>query len=419
MRHEVMKFGFGFLLFITLFPTLVQAQNIGFGKDAIGGTGNPVCLVNNVLATGPGSFSDCARRGNVIVQFSSPGPYLVDGQQTYLKSNTTIDGCANGQNGVTLNSPGDIYRGVIVEGPSSNFIFRCLRFQGDAKAGGLNEHDLLALDGTNGAIDRVMVDRCTFNKATDGGIDIVGNVTNVTVRNSLIYSTPLASLIKYGTKSRLTFYHNIWSYNCERNPQIKGDVNGFEFLNNIVGPDDSTMIDLSNNTTFHDCYGGRFWAANSTSDAPGNPKGNVLNNIFLGVQPLILQVESGANLNNLFLSGNQGTQTCIGTCVLATSPNPVSSGISLVSTDTLKGELGTVGSPNKLASDLLILSKLATVLGSPTPVPTPTPNPNPTPTPIPTTKPIVVISNTCSTTPGVIQSDGTTKLTETCIQVVK
>ena len=112
---------------------LVPAQALpfeGYGKDATGGALRPVCTVTSGAAREPGTWDDCATRGgNQIIQFAVPSVTVAE-PSSHLDSNTTIDGCANGQNGVTLNLPAEPSRGVILEGPVSNVIVRCMRFQG-------------------------------------------------------------------------------------------------------------------------------------------------------------------------------------------------------------------------------------------------------------------------------------------------
>ena len=430
------------------------AQIEGYGKIATGGGTNPVCLVTNVAGTGPNSFSDCARRGNVNVQFNSPGPYLVDSQQTYLRSNTTIDGCANGQNGVTLDQRSDVYRGIIVEGPANNFIFRCLRFQGVAKSGpASNEHDLAALDGTSGPISQVAFDRCTFNQATDGGLDITGDVSDVTVQKSLFYSNPMTQLIKYDFQGKfprnLSIHHNVYTQNGERNPQVRGGV-AIDFVNNVVGPS-KQIIDAGNGQPYSQ-YGTFLWNSNTSGEGVGNVKANIINNIYFGTfdsgpnacsgsNGITICIDSGASANNIFLSGNLCKAGPCPTSPAANS-NPISSQVIITPVATLLSTLGNVGSPNKTSADQTVLNALVTTpiptpTPTPLPTPTPTPTPLPTPTPVPTPKPTptpvpcttcpagtscLPPSTPCNTTPQIIfndcgsrvliskEADGSTKL---------
>jgi hypothetical protein len=343
----------------------------GYGAGATGGAGGSVCTVTNMAPVGAATFSDCARRGNVLVQFAGPGPYIVDEEQTYLKSNTTIDGCANGQNGVTLDQwGGGGYRAVVVEGPASNFVFRCIRFEGHGKLDASSlEHDNLAFDGTGGAVSRVLVDRVTSIKATDGAIDIVGDVTDVTIQRSLFYANPLTMLIKYGTRSRISIHHNVLTGNCERNPQIKGNLDGFDFVSNVVGPEaDPPLVDGENGRAWTDCYGLRVWAGNSASDSPGNPKGNVVSNAFFGQDPLNLQTEAGASLAGVYLKDNQYLGVPWPGYVWPTSPAssayPIPSVAAITATPVsgLKATLGTIGAPNRTTLDQARLDAVAAAL---------------------------------------------------------
>src|SRR6185436_11089583 len=181
----------------------------GYGVATTGGAGGSLCVVSTSAESGTGSFDSCvARGGNQTIIFSVPLAKVPTTE--YLKSNTTIDGCANGQNGVTLDQPADTKRGVVIEGPVSNIFIRCLRFQGTGlKPGFITEFDLLGLDGTGGAISRVVVDHSTFSGATDGALDITGNVSDVTVQWNLFYDNPMTMLVKYGTRQRISLHHNV------------------------------------------------------------------------------------------------------------------------------------------------------------------------------------------------------------------
>jgi Pectate lyase len=395
----------GFLLCAA--PAFAQVE--GFGASATGGAGGSVCTVNNTLATGPGSFSDCARRGNVVVQFNSPGPYTVDGQQTYLKSNTTIDGCLNGQNGVTLNQPGDIYRGVILEG-QSNLIVRCIRFQGERFAG-MNEHDLLALDGTNAPVRNVLVDRCTFNQAEDGALDIVGDVADVTVSHNLFYDNQIASLVKYGgtnnaqggnAPQRISFHHNVYTQDGERNPQLRGPVFA-DLVSEIVGP--GKRITVPGVGTYS-VFGTLLWNSTTAGEGPvGNVHANITDSIFLGTfdGPAIdIRNDPGASPAGIFLSGNQCEGGCPNSPASQPNPIPTPAAVAVTPVAGLAATLPAVGAPNRTAADQAAVDGVALLLGGPTPAPTPVPTPTPTPvpTPTPTPKPTPTPSPTPTPTPA-------------------
>lgn len=376
---------------VTPYLPATDPEAQGPGKAATGGA--VTCIASNHSATGSGSFSACARQSNVNVVFADAGPFTVDSQQTYIGSNITIDGCANGQNGVTLAQPSDMYRAVVMEGPGSNVILRCLRFQGTAKTktGANTEHDLVAFDGTSGAISRVFVDRCTFNQATDGALDIVGDVSEVTVQRSLLYENPMTQLIKYQFNNRfprnISLHHNVYTQNGERNPQMRGAVVA-EFVNNVVGPS-KQIIDAENGQPFSQ-YGGLLWnSTDAAEESTGNVKVNVVGNAYVGTfdadfGPLQIRTDSGASASGIYIAGNQ----CTG-CPSspASSPNAFSSPATATPLGSLAASLANAGAPNRTSADTSALNAALSLVGGGGPIPTPTPSPVSTPTPSPTVAP--------------------------------
>jgi hypothetical protein len=341
------------------------AEIQGYGAKATGGAGGEVCTVTNRAAQGAGSFSDCARRGNVIVQFNGPGPFVVDGKQTYLKSNTTIDGCANGQKGVTLSQPADIHRAVVLEGPASNLVIRCIRFQGSGKLPTMmNEHDLLALDGTEGLVSRVAVDRCTFLLSTDGAFDIVGEVQDVTVQRSLFYGNPMTQLVKYGRRQRISIHHNVYTGNSERNPQIKGDAREVDFVSNVIH-DSQALLDRESGSTYSP-YGTRLW--NATSDSPGNVVGNFRSNAWIGRHSeLEIKTDAGASAAGIHLADNHCDPfPCPPSPAASPHPVPAAHAVTETAPRQMKDAmLPTVGAPNRTPADQARLDAVAAALPRP------------------------------------------------------
>lgn len=400
-------------------PSFAQYQ--GFGASVIGGDNQPTCLVSNTAGTGAGSFSECARKGNVKVIFNGPGPFLVDGQNTYINSNTTIDGCANGQNGVTLDQPSDIHRSIVFEagpgGSSSgpgNIKIQCIRFQGHGKsAGATTEADLLSFDGTNGPIVGVLVDRCTFTGATDGALDITGNVSEVTVSHALFYNNPLTQLIKYGGSNDgasgavghdMSLHHNVYSQNGERNPQIRDGQTGMDLVSNVVGPA-ATIVDFEANQPYSK-FGTLLWDSSKSGEGPaGNVRVNVTNSAYLGLfdtgpNDVCLQTatattgigicsDAGANPSGIYIAGNYcSSGPCMPSQAAGPNPIPAAAVVTPTLTGDLKASLSAVGAPNRSAADQAALDASAALLPGPSPVPSPTPSPTPSPVPTPTPTPV-------------------------------
>lgn len=249
----------------------------GFGKDATGGAGNPICLVTSGAASGPGTLDSCFQPGDTAANETivfSVNSVTLPGTRT-ICSNVTIDGCANGINGVTVDQTGDAKRGLVISGGSSNVIVRCLNLRGTGTPSGhATEFDNLALDGdTATPISNVLVDRITSMQASDGAMDITGNVSNVTVQRSLFYGNAITMLIKYDARQNMSIHHNVFTRNGERNPQIRGDVRTLDFVNNAY-IDPTAAIELligpgggSNAGTY---IGGNYCVP--ASNCPASPK---------------------------------------------------------------------------------------------------------------------------------------------------
>jgi len=373
-----------------LWSPATDPEAYGWGKVTTGGT--TPCLVSNMAATGAGSFSSCARQSGTYITFSGPGPYVVDSQQTYLGGNNTIDGCANGQTTVTLSQKSDMYRAIVMEGVS-NVAIRCIRFEGNGKVPPqVTEHDLFAADGTDSPVSKIFIDRSTFIKGSDGALDITGNTTDVTVQRSLIYGTGLSMLVKYGARARLTFYQNALVGNCERNPQIKGALEGFLWASNVSGPDaNPPIIDGENGLPFKDCYGMLAWTG---SDSPGEPKGNIVDSAFYGKNPF------NAIANGVYQARNVGATTAPASTPYVIPPQ---FDVPQILNTALKAVLPTWGAPVKTAADVAAIQPALALLpgsGGPTPTPSPSTSPSPSPSATPTATPTPVPTPSGCPTPG-------------------
>jgi pectate lyase len=349
----------------------------GFGKDATGGAGQPICLVTVSSGTGPGTLEACFQPGNLAANkqihftVSTVTPYFT----RYIGSNVTIDGCANGMNGVTIDAPATDKRSLVLEDPATNVIIRCLNFRstGTPNSSGV-EFDLLSLDGTNGgSISNVFVDRCTFMQASDGALDITGNVANITVQRSLFYGNAITQLIKYGTRQNLSLHHNVYVHNGERNPQIKGDVRLLDFVNNVIYINSGDVTNYTDSSPT-DPYGLRIWNAGGNSDSPGNITINVTASAHIGNKGNIeLITDSGASAAGVYI----GQNLCAPTSNCPASPRaipntvPAAYAVTTLATESLKQEmLPFVGAPNRKTLDQQRLDEVAAVLpGSVTPRP--------------------------------------------------
>jgi hypothetical protein len=335
----------------------------GYGKDATGGAGGSVCTVTISAETGTGSFNWCVSKGgNQTIQFAVDSATVYT--TSYLRGNTTLDGCANGQNGVTLNQPADKVRAIAIEGPVSNVVVRCIRFQGSGPkhSGYAAESDLLRLDGTGGQVSKVVVDHCTFVGSTDGALDTTGNVSDVTESWNLFYGTALNQLVKYNTRQRISLHHNVYTANGERNPQIKGNASSIDFVSNAVYNETITSDGAGDSFS---PYGTRLWNAASGTDSPGNVKANLRSNFYGGANARIgIQTDSGASAAGIYIASDN---VCAGGCPAspASTASAVTAGYEVTATPVgcmAAQMLATVGSPNRTTTDQAKLDALVPAL---------------------------------------------------------
>lgn len=356
----------------------------GFGKNATGGAGGSVCTVTSTAASGTGTLFACLGSGgsaisNRTIQFAVSTTTLP--QTVYLGSHLTIDGCLNGQNGVTMNVPATGKKGLSIENGSNNIIIRCMNFRSTGTPNSnVTEFDLVTVDGTNSStpVDGLFVDRCTFMQASDGALDLTGNVRNVTIQRSLFYNNAITMLIKYNTRQNISLHHNVFTRNGERNPQVKGDMRLLDFVNNVISIRSGDVPNYPDGGST-DPYGLRIWNAASNSDSPGNVTINVVGNVFLGDRGNIdLTTDSGASASGVHIGANLCAQGGCPTSPRAT-PNAVPSGFAVTTLGV--GQLRTqmlpyIGAPNRTALDIQRLDEVGSALpstgsdGTPPAVPT-------------------------------------------------
>jgi pectate lyase len=346
----------------------------GFGKDATGGAGHPICTVTSEAASGPGTLDSCFQPGDAASNKTivlAVNKVTLPGTRT-IGSNVTIDGCANGMNGVTVEQTGDAKRGLVVSGGSSNVIVRCLNLRGTGTPSSYaTEFDNLALDGDNPTpISNVFIDRITSVQASDGALDITGNVENVTVQRSLFYGNAITMLIKYDTRRNISIHHNVFTRNGERNPQIKGDMKLLDFVNNVVHLNNVPYYPDGSETS---PYGTRIFSCGSGCDSPGNVIANLVNNAYIDATAAIelLTGPGGGSNAGTSIGGNYSSpaSNCPASPKAVPNTIPAAYAVTTLATDQLKSRLlPCVGSPNRTPTDQQRIDDVAAVLpGHPPP----------------------------------------------------
>lgn len=358
----------------------------GFGRNATGGAGYPTYIVSSAVETGPGSLSAAFERvgstsnyllANKNLVFAVPLVNLPDdGADRYIGSNVTIDGLANGLNGVTWDMGGSGYRSPEIKTPASNIIIRGIRFQGCPPANAINcreDVDLVSLFGggsNGGTIHDVLIDRSTFWQAADGALDLnggpAGTIYNVTIQRSFFHGNSHALLNKYGTRYNISYLYNVMAHNGERNPQIVADAKNIDLVNNVVYQNDVTNY-LNGDRV--DPYSVRVWSCGVTcgSSPAGNVVANLVNNAYIGAGTALQLMESDGQSNDgVYLGGNycNPTSNCPASSPRST-PNPIPSTAAApaIVIDQLRTQLlPYVGVPSRNALEQSRLDEVASVL---------------------------------------------------------
>jgi len=306
----------------------------GFGRDTTGGAGKQTYHVTSSAA---GLNVGTLQAAVYVPTFSNNRIHDVNivfdvdtfttNDALYIGSNVTIDGCANGKNGVVFDhgGVGDVNgvfsqppakRPIILTEGSSNVIIRCINFIGYGwpniektdPAHAQPEYNFIWLAGgsyrNGGTISNVLIDRCTFTRSTNKAFDITNGdnftstTTNVTFQRNLIHDNALGSHLKYADgvtiiRQNISFHHNVWAHGGERQPQIVDAIGPIDYVNNVVYTSTPSYYQTNySDGGGVDPYGVRLWNTSAAGQTlrfaaqvdpyHGNVKANVVASAFLG-----------------------------------------------------------------------------------------------------------------------------------------
>ncbi len=251
----------------------------GYGYATLGGEGGDVYHVTTLADGGPGSLRDGAfnRTGPRTIVFDVGGTITLTNIFKLNGPYLTIDGATAPAPGITLTKDID-WTEFVISG-THDVILRHLRFQGLYLRGaddGNNDTAFLAIDGDwdpDYYAHHIVLDHLTILNATDGALDIWGEVSDVTVSWCLVANNYHPSTLSFypapfQKRRRISMHHNVWARNNERNPQLRADIADFDYVNNII-------YDWG-------YWEGRGYGVRIRND-DGEPKvdGNFVNNYFL------------------------------------------------------------------------------------------------------------------------------------------
>ena len=233
----------------------------GYGNISVGGAGGTVFWVDATLADpgSPGSdphsgthADPCTLRkaldgSNRVIKFATAGTITLNSNLYVRGSNLTIDGFTSPSPGVTITQTHSTH-GTLNFVPRNNvaghdYIVNHLRCDGlyDESQDHTVGWAVISTDADNGgsSLSKMIFDHLTVRDLQDK-FTLWGKVDSVTLSNTLFYRSVLATLVSfYGApydllKTDISFHHNVWAENGERNPQLRGWIRNFDYVNNVI-----------------------------------------------------------------------------------------------------------------------------------------------------------------------------------------
>lgn len=208
--------------FTTSVPAFPQAE--GFGRFAKGGRGGTVYHVTNLNDTGTGSFRDAISAGSRTIVFDVGGQIICATRLSISASNITIAGQTAPGQGISIAGPG-----IGISG--DHIIMRYLRFR-QIPPSSDPQDDCVSVNST---CQNVILDHISASWATDEVLSVGGiGAANITVQWSMVTEGSNALGHSKGSLLEmpvLSWHHNIYAHNSDRNPKNKGT---FDYRNNVV-----------------------------------------------------------------------------------------------------------------------------------------------------------------------------------------
>jgi hypothetical protein len=292
--------------------------------------------------------------------FDIGGTITLASELSILAPYITIDGCSAPEPGITItHAIGDssllsIYgtHDVIVQG----LRFVALWQPGQASVEGVKG---IGIDGDSGpdqVAANIVLDHLTIAWAGDGAFDLWGEVHDVTFSWTFIHDSARGGLVShypapYQVRQRISYHHNVYARNTERNPQIRADVRDFDYVNNIVWE-----------WGFHDPASGYGVRIRNDGDEPP-VHGNFVGNAFSSSNaPENAFIDEGTG-SQLFLADNLFPPEMVGNPATLTEAIPVPDWARVTSFPAVKaygGVLNEVGAPFRTEEEQDLLDEVLT-----------------------------------------------------------
>ncbi len=226
----------------------------GFGKISVGGAGGETYSVTSLANSGAGTLRDAIANRNFnggavvprTIVFDVGGTITWQTDVSLNQSFLTIDGSTAPSPGITVRKP-NLRDGELIISSSQrgvhDLIITHIRFRGNwpgTELSGENNAATLVIDGEDhpDGVYNIVLDHIVSKHGTDSAPDLWGNIHDVTISWSIFSNSQHPMTISHiggiQARERISIHHNIFGLNHERNPQIRGNVQDFDYVNNVV-----------------------------------------------------------------------------------------------------------------------------------------------------------------------------------------
>lgn len=228
--------------------TSVTDRIVGYGRYTTGGADGRRVRVTNLNGSGPGSLRAAMEgRGRRMVVFRTAGTIRLRGPINVTNPYLTVAGETAPAPGIT------VHGSVVIRAPQ--VVISHLRLRPGDRVRNPDEVDALTLNGARRSIRHVAVNHVTMLWGPDiGGLAILGDVSYVTIQNSIMGEGLYLSAHREGTRRngghshaanvsrlrprlpaprRLTFWRNLFTTSDSRVPRLQG-AQCVDVVNNVI-----------------------------------------------------------------------------------------------------------------------------------------------------------------------------------------
>ncbi len=226
---------------------------VGYGTDSSFGSDGTECAVRSLDDAGPGTLRECLQQHAEADQpfrvvFDVGGTIQLQSQLTIDDPNLTIDGLTAPEPGITLASGDEASMGlVLTDDPERNecahdVLLQGIRFLGtwDGTQHRVEQRATVELSArrVKDCMRNIVLNRVTIIASQDAAGDMVGSVADVTVQYSAFLRShhPMEITNRPGEPllhQRVSLHHNVFAYFHERSPQIRGNVQDVDLVQNV------------------------------------------------------------------------------------------------------------------------------------------------------------------------------------------